>query len=311
MKSTQKKSILLPLLLVMALPSTVRLEAKDKKEKPAIGSAPAVMWREPTDIASRDLFYGPGGKEHAPSGKLVYQKENLNGVNPKFDVIDSNGVRWGVKLGDEARPETAAARLVWAVGYFTAEYYYLPEIKPQQLPELSRGAELIEYDGSIKAVRLKRHNEAEKKIGNWHWESNPFASTRQLDGLRIMMELICNTDLKLEHRVIYDVNGKEQRYYITDLGGSFGKAGLGFTRTKGVLKDYRARPLIQKDCGDFLDFWHFKHIPRQNAKWIGSYLAQLSDSQINDAFRAAGFSREETEGYTEAVRQKINELVRL
>src|ERR1700751_5476960 len=80
-------------------------------------SVPSVLWQEPTDIASRDLFYGPGGKQHAPHTTFTFQKEVLSGSNPKFDIVDENGVRWRVKLGEEARSETVATRLVWAAGY--------------------------------------------------------------------------------------------------------------------------------------------------------------------------------------------------
>ncbi|MEP6961549.1 MAG: hypothetical protein ABI995_05700, partial [Acidobacteriota bacterium] len=69
------------------------------------------LWREPTDIASRDLIYGQGGKEHAPtSGPFVFSKEDPDGNSPKFVVKDSQGVKWKVKLGEEVRPETAATR---------------------------------------------------------------------------------------------------------------------------------------------------------------------------------------------------------
>ncbi len=300
--------LLLLLALLLAMSPGIQVQAK--KPKAAVGSSPAVMWRAPDDITSRNLYYGAGGKEHEPQGKLVYEKENLSGVNPKFDVRDESGVKWGVKLGDEARPEIAAGRLVWAVGYFTDEYYYLPEIKFTNTPSLHRGQKMIK-EGKVQSVRLKRYNKGEHKIGYWNWEHNPFAGSKELDGLRIMMELICNTDLKPEHRVIYDIRGIEQRYYLKDLGGSFGKAGLGFNRTKGVLSDYKSRPLIHKDNGDYLDFWFFKHIPRAHAKWIGGWLSQLSDEQIKDAFRAAGFSPAEIDGFAAKVRDKINELTRL
>ena len=35
---------------------------------------------------------------------------------------------WRVKLGEEARPETAATRLLWALGYFADEAYLVPEM---------------------------------------------------------------------------------------------------------------------------------------------------------------------------------------
>ncbi len=282
---------------------------KAKAAKASVGASPAVIWREPTDIKSRDLFYGPGGPDHQPHGKLSYIQEKFNGVNPKFDVRDEDGTRWGVKLGNEAKPETAATRLVWAVGYFTNEDYYLPELKVGNL-QLSRGENLIQGN-KIEGVRLKRHNKGEHKIANWSWDKNPFVGTKELDGLKIMMEVICNVDLKALNQHVYDEDGVEQHYIAADLGSSFGMCGKTMFYTKGKVRDFESKPLI-KDAGpEYVDFWRFKHIPREHAKWIGGYLAQLSDKQISDAFRAAGFSDEEVEGFTAKVKEKINELTQL
>jgi hypothetical protein len=282
----------------------------NKAPKPGVGSAPAVLWREPTDIQSRNLFYGPGGSEHQPHGKLSFIEEKFNGVNPKFDVHDEDGTRWAVKIGNEAKPETAATRLVWAVGYFTNEDYYLTELNIAGDLSLRRGGALS-HRTQLKDLRLKRHNQGERQIADWGWDDNPFVGTKELDGLKIMMELICNVDLKAPNQHIYDVNGAEQRYVAADLGSSFGLAGKTIFYSKGVLKDFQSRPLIKNVGPEFIDFWSFKHIPREHAKWIGGYLAQLSDDQIKDAFRAAGFSPAEVEGFAQKVREKINELVNL
>jgi hypothetical protein len=51
-----------------------------------------------------------------------------------------------------------------------------------------------------------------------------------------------------------------------------------------------------------------KHIPRANAKWIGEQLSHLTTKQVGDAFRSAGFSDEEVEGYTRAVLARIAQL---
>jgi hypothetical protein len=282
----------------------------NKEAIPKLGSAPAVLWREPTDIKSRDLFYGQGGQDHMPNGKLSFIEEKFNGVNPKFDVHDESGIRWGVKMGNEARPETAATRLIWAVGYFTNEDYYLPELKISGNMPLTRGQNLIK-NNKIEGVRLKRHNKGEHQIADWSWDKNPFVGTKELDGLKIMMEIICNTDLKTVQQHVYDVNGVEQRYVAADVGASFGKAGVTIFRTKGKLTDYQALPLIKNAGPEYIDFWRFKHIPRANANWIGGYLAQLSDQQLRDAFRAGGFSDAEIDGFSRKVRDKINELVSL
>jgi hypothetical protein len=288
-------------------PSTDKSTKPDAK--PRTGSA--LIWREPTDIASRDLFYGPGGKDRLPRGKLKFIKEDTNGVNPKFNVVDADGVKWGVKFGDEAKPETAAVRLVWAVGYFTNEDYYLADLDVGQLwKQMKRGQNLVR-GGKLEGARFKRHNTGEKQVGDWSWDNNPFVGTRELDGLKIMMEIICNVDLKSSNQHVYTTSEGEQRYIAADLGSSFGKAGKTMFYTKGKLKDFQSLPLIKSAGPDYIDFWRFTHIPREHAKWIAGYLPQLSDQQISDAFRAAQFSPAEVEGFTKKVREKINELQQL
>jgi hypothetical protein len=54
--------------------------------------------------------------------------------------------------------------------------------------------------------------------------------------------------------------------------------------------------------------WIGKHIPRADAKWIGSLLAQLSPQQISDAFRAAGYTPKQAEAYADAVQARIAQL---
>src|SRR5580658_5891818 len=143
-------------------------------------TAAPVLWREPADIASRNLLEGPGGKEHEPRPPFTFVKEDMEGSNPKFDVRDQDGVKWKVKLGAEARPETVATRLLWAIGYFTTEDYTLAEFRAQGMPaHLKRGEKFIGSDGSMQDARLKKNSEGEKKVGEWEWRNNPFNGTRE------------------------------------------------------------------------------------------------------------------------------------
>jgi hypothetical protein len=52
-------------------------------------------------------------------------------------------------------------------------------------------------------------------------------------------------------------------------------------------------------------------VPVNDAAWIGSQLAQLSDDQLRDGFRAAGYDRSTTERYVRTLRSRIDELNRL
>jgi len=295
----------------------------------------AGLWRDRGNIGSLNLVYGPGGIGHQPAGKFTFVKEDKQGTSPKFEIVDEQGVRWKVKLGEEARSETAAARLVWAVGYFADEDYYLPELRVEKMPKLHRGHQFVSADGVVQGVRLKRRLKGEKKNGNWSWFKNPFVGTKELNGLRIMMALMNNWDLKEINNAIYKEQGEAPHYAVSDLGASFGRTGNPLTRSKDNLQDYRGTKFIQEVKADYVDFFLssrpisltvvdvpnyvtrtkmqgvVKHIPRTDAKWLGQLLGQLSVEQIRDCFRAAGYSPEEVEGFATVVQGRIAELNRL
>src|SRR6478672_8206676 len=77
--------------------------ARHETEKALIG--PSVLWRDPVDLESRNLFYGPGGKEHEPKGTFRFLSEDTGGSSPKFEIVGDDGTKWKAKLGIEARPE--------------------------------------------------------------------------------------------------------------------------------------------------------------------------------------------------------------
>src|SRR6516165_4055956 len=125
----------------MRLGATVVFASDRSTPKPTdkpVGKGPPVLWREPVDIASRNLYYGPGGKPHEPATDLTFISEDTTGASPKFEAVDQKGVHWKVKLGIEARPETAASRLVWAAGYFANEDYFVAELHVRNLRHLHR-----------------------------------------------------------------------------------------------------------------------------------------------------------------------------
>ena len=319
------------LLLALSVPIAAQKQAKPEKEKAA--NLPAVIWRDPGDVATLNLTYGAGGKEHAPNpnGRFTFLKEDLKQHSPKFDVEDEQGRRWRVKLGQEPQAETAANRLLWVAGYFVDEDYYLAELKVTGLPKLHRGQSFVSADGTVHRARLKLRSKQVKKEGDWDWFDNPFVGTKELNGLRIMMSLVNNWDLARDNNSIYEVDG-ERRYLVSDVGASFGNTGNGLTRSKSVLKGYANSKFIEKVTSDYVDFvMHSrpffltvfdvpnyrartrmeqvtKHIPRADAKWLGQRLARLSEEQIRDCFRTAGYTPEEIEGFSKAVQKRIAEL---
>jgi hypothetical protein len=307
---------------------------EDKRKKgQAIPRLRAVIWHPTIDVNQLNLFYGVGGKEDAPSpdAKYKFKKEEMNGTSPKFDVEDDKGIKWRVKLGQEPRAETAASRLLFAAGYFVDEDYYVDELHVEGLPPLKRGQSFVTNDGVVHGARLERRMKEVKKLGTWDWFKNPFVGTKEFNGLRIMMALVNNWDLKTINDSIYEVD-EQAEYVVSDVGATFGKTGDPLHRSKSVLKDYEDSKFIDKVTGDFVDFvlhsrppllaainianyekrTHMqdvtKHIPRADAKWLGVGLSQLTEQQIRDCFRAGGYTQEEVDGYSAVIQNRIAAL---
>lgn len=322
-------------IVMLAIPA----RAGDKRDSAELASIEGrILWSNPTDIATRDLFYGPGGMADEPHSTYTFMKEDPKGTNPKFDVRDENGNKWRVKLGPESKPEVVASRLVWAVGYVTNEDYFVRDLKVEAMQPLKRGRKLVGRDGTMHNARLKRYL-TEKKAGAWEWRDNPFRDTRELNGLRVMMALINNWDLKDENNSIYEEQGDHPilHYVVSDLGSSFGTTGLSYphSRSKGNLSAYAHSPFIEKIGPEYVDFavpsrpslwnvvglkhyisrlhlrWIGRRIPKSDARWIGGLLAQLSPEQIRQAFRAANYSPDEVEAFSAVVEKRIRELNQL
>ena len=329
------------LLIAHAAPLVEAQETRAGKKN--LAAATRVLWRDPGDVASRDLRYGPGSPELAPQAPFTFVEESKGGESPKFKVRDARGVEWGVKLGPEAQSETVSTRLIWAVGYFTEEAYYFDEVRIENLPRLSRGREYV-AGNVVRGARFEPNRENVKEGPEWSWRDSPFEGTREMSGLKVLMILLNNYDArKGNNHVLYvdDGEAREARYVVTDLGATLGRAGgLGGNRVKNDLEAFLSTKFVRgvdDDDGvvefDFdtrprgfghLTVLHPKYyrgevkkekamrgIPVEHAAWIGTLLSQLTDEQIREAFRAARYDEATTEGYVRALRERINQLTRL
>jgi hypothetical protein len=337
MRITNKHLAILPVMLLAYFTTAGTAKNRPPSHDAAVSSETPILWSDPAGLESRDLFYGPGGSQHVPHGPFTFVKEDLDGTNPKFVVRDQDGVKWKVKLGIEARPETVASRIVWAIGYRTNEDYFLSDLRVSGMPaRLHRGQKLVGPDGSMSNVRLKREGGEDKKIGTWRWRDNPFTGTRELNGLRVTMALIDNWDLKDENNAIYREDGKPV-YMVSDLGASFGAPARSWPQEKGKgnLDAYSQAKFIRRVTTDTVDFqapgrprfvflvnpkeyvsrihieWIGKNIPRADTEWMGRLLARLSQKQIGDAFRAAGYSPQEVDAFSRVLAQRISALTDL
>jgi hypothetical protein len=197
------------------------------------------------------------------------------------------------------------------VGYPTEVNYLVPRVT-------------IPGKGTFTNVRLEARPDDWKRVGEWKWKSNPFVRTPEYQGLKIMMALINNWDLKDTNNVMIKVRGdNELRYVISDLGATFGHASTTpifwrITRSRNNPKNYAKSDFLEKVKGNRVVL-HFggknrglmKDITVNDALWLASLLSQLSDQQVRDAFRAANYTPEQVNVLARVVRARTNELLSL
>ena len=313
MNTAKRLRIAILVLVALLVPSIETGFAKPKKKKAHPTGTP-ILWRQPSDIASRDLFLGPGGTSMRPDlRRITFIKEEKGGYSKKYRVRDGSGREWVVKIGKEAQSETSAIRLLWGVGYLTEVNYLVPRVT-------------IPGKGTFTNVRFEARPDAWDRVGEWKWKRNPFVSSPEYQGLKIMMALINNWDLKDSNNVIVQTptnRGNELRYIISDLGATFGHASTTpifwrITRSRNNPKNYAKSDFLEKVKGNRVVL-HFggknrglmKDISVDDAIWMGGWLAQLSDQQLKDAFRAANYTPDQVDLLARTVRVRTSELLSL
>jgi hypothetical protein len=312
------RALMLALVLIsLGLSTTASaVQKKSKKAKQPMPAGTPVMWREPTDIASRDLFLGSGGEAGKPDlSRLTLIEKVEGGFSEKYRVRDAAGREWVAKVSREAQSEAAAVRLLWAVGYVTELTYLAPTVTIPGTPK-----------GTYENVRFEGRSKEVKRLDPWLWDKNPFVGKREFQGLKVMMLLLNNWDIKDDNNGILHITTPEGQselhYIVSDLGATFGKIGSGplwaLKRSRNNPEDYADSKFVDHVHKDRVFFHYggkkqetFEDISVGDVQWIAGHLSRLSDQQISDAFRAANYNTEEVTLLTSAVRARINELVKL
>jgi hypothetical protein len=301
----------------------------------AYSSAPQrprdVIWHNPGDVSRLNLAWGEGGAAEAPKPPFTFVEEDKGGSNPKIEVKDSRGVVWGVKWGSEVNSEVFAARMVWAVGYFVEPSYFVAHGKIMGARDLDRAKKYIRSDGSFSEARFEKKDKGIKKLSDeqsWAYDENPFVGTKELNGLKIMVMLLSNWDSKDRHQAskssntkIFIVNTRaatENRFVVSDWGGSMGKWGGVFRRGKWDCKGYadQSDDFVKGVKNGMLESGYSgqhtdsikDNIPVEHARWLLGYLGKLSDTQIRAALNASGATPSEVNCFAGAVRARISHL---
>jgi len=280
----------------------------EKKEEKKTGTP--VLW-EKVDVASQDTFNGPGGDEMKPDlSSITFVEEEKGGYSTKYRIKDGAGHTWIAKVGNEAQPETAAVRLLSALGYKTDINYLVASLT-------------IPGKGTLTNVRLEARPHNEKRLDTWSWKDNPFKGTREFQGLKIMMAFLNNWDMKEANNVILKSKDGDKLYYaISDLGVAFGKTGSNglpvfwrVGRSRNVPEQYAEADFIKNVKNGKITFnFNGKNdgslgdVTREDGRWLANLLLELSDKQIEDMFRAANYADADIATLSQAVKERIRAL---
>jgi hypothetical protein len=272
------------------------------------------LWVDRGDVAALDLFHGPGGPDLAPprGAPFRFLAQDTKGFSPGWDVHDTSGTRWSVKLGPESQSEVVASRVLWAMGYHQPPTYHVREWTLVGGPR----------PGAGERGRFRPDLPGGARRGEWSWERNPFAHTQPFRGLLVLMRVINNWDLLDRNNAVYDftapVDGAQRWYVVIDLGASFGRTRTlsRHSGTRNDVEDFERQGFLEGVGDDgYVDFdqlgkWHrglFARITPADVRWICERLSRLSPAQWDDAFRAAGHDREAARRFIQRLQEKIAE----
>jgi hypothetical protein len=112
----------------------------------------------------------------------------------------------------------------------------------------------------------------------------------------------------------------EERFLVTDWGGSMGKWGGVFSREKWDCRGYQKQnsDFIKGSQGGNLQFGYSGQrtgdirdgIKLSDVKWLVQYIGRITDKQLRDALETSGATPEEVECFTKAIRERLDQLIR-
>jgi hypothetical protein len=275
----------------------------------------ASLWIEPTDLASRDAFYGPWGAERAPDPNGVYTlvERKHTGVNLGMTVKDDKGREWSVKqpypggLDSEAPVEVTLSRLLSAVGYHQPPIYFLRAFTLKD-----DFGKRVEVGG-----RFRLKDPAMKETGSWQWDDNPFVGTKPYQGLIVLLMMFNSTDLKSSNNSLYEFRDGDlvKQYYLArDLGAALGDTNQ-ISPRKNDPDSFEKVPFLLGATGGKVQFAYsgwYKNLVRERitpeeVAWASELLGSLSEQQWADAFRAGGYEPAVANRFIAKLKEKIAE----
>lgn len=310
---------------------------------PASAQPRPVLWFEPGNVAAIDFANPPAwnGKPVAPpKAPFTFLREDPSGTQPKLFARDANGATWNVKFGYEVHNECFCWRVVRACGYFAEPGFFLAAGRFEQYRPIRRATPSLSADGGFRDARFQYRDPELKFLEdrNWRWDSPPFAGTRELSGLKILIMLFSNWDNKdgrvgkggpntaifQQHGLVIHPDGSRREepwlvYAFTDWGSGMGRWGsvagsdsnwdcAGYTAETPAFVKGVARGRIGFGWEGAINQGFRDSIPPAHAVWLMRYLGRVSDAQLITGLKAAGADDAAAACFQRGLRTRIGQL---
>lgn len=292
-----------------------------------------VVWRHPGPLDAVDVEVGPLGRGGAPAPPFHFVEEHDTGSQPNLSVRDAGGREWRVKWGNEVHTEVFGTRLAWALGYFAEPSYFVTSGLITGARELGRAATCIAENGSFQEARFELSERGVAKHFDehgWAWHDNPFAGTRELNGLKILMMLISNWDNKDVRDVARGSNtaifeypighgATEARYLIIDWGAALGAWGSNILRRgrwdPAAFAAQNDQFILGVENGQVMWGYQGQRTPDMvtgisvdDLRWFDTIARPITDDHLRASLRAGGATPAEVDQFTAALRGRLDRI---
>ncbi len=291
---------------------------------------PKVLWQAPRAATEQDWACTFAGCDHAPAPPFRFLKTESGGSTAKISIKDANGRTFSVKFGGKVIPECFASRFVPAVGYTVEPSYFVGPGRIEGVPKLHLVDSFVKPDGTFARARFQLRDPRElefRKDEAWSLVDNPFRGTPQLAGLRVVLILLSNWDIKDSRRgqdiantaVFLSPNAghPELLYSFFDWGSTLGRWGGIMNRTRSDCSGFALQtPAFITGVRNGVVQWGYtskrtditQGITVADLRWLAPYLGAINAAEIRRGLKASGATDRQAVCWDGSLEDRIRQI---